>query len=344
MVDWLVITADSPGAGRGVRGHALLWFLRTYFGRRSVRCIKPDQLDQLSDLQAKYVLLGLPTTTSAELIADLRARIQCDRFAVFDYFDQHQLAWTSEQEGPLRELTGLYLKPWFEPTWDYGMRMGLLPIRRYGRFTWALRFDRWLAPLRSARRPVHDVAFVGRPNLTSVFRDGQVQQIDQRTRWLIEICRDAPELKLWGGLVETNPQRREQIIKKYGPADALFFSGDKVNFGAYFHNICRSRVLLAPGGNVPWTYRHYECLYAGAAVVTIDFRHRDMLIPLPRESMVHVPDAGSVVPAVHEALQLYNDRPTLGADNRAFLEQYLRNGAYARDRVALQDRFVAQFN
>ena len=42
--DWLVITADQPGAGRGVRGYALLWFLRTYFGRRAVAKRTPDEV------------------------------------------------------------------------------------------------------------------------------------------------------------------------------------------------------------------------------------------------------------------------------------------------------------
>ena len=59
-----------------------------------------------------------------------------------------------------------------------------------------------------------------------------------------------------------------------------------------------------PGGNVPWTYRHYESLYAGGVVATIDFRQRDMLVPLPRENMVHVPDGAPIVPAVREAIEM----------------------------------------
>jgi hypothetical protein len=102
-------------------------------------------------------------------------------------------------------------------------------------------------------------------------------------------------------------------------------------------------VLLSPGGNAPWTYRHYECLYAGGVVVSIDFRERDMLVPLPRANMVHVPDGAPVLPAVREALAWSRDRPALAEENFAHLERYLQFGSYAKNRVALIERFVAQF-
>src|SRR5262249_46797467 len=100
--------------------------------------------------------------------------------------------------------------------------------------------------------------------------------------------------------------------------------------------------LLAPGGNVPWSYRHYECLYAGGIVVTNDFRERDLLVPLPRDGMIHVPDGQPVVPAIREALAWSRWRPQLADDNRAHLERYLSCAGYSRRRSPLVDRFLAQ--
>jgi hypothetical protein len=77
-------------------------------------------------------------------------------------------------------------------------------------------------------------------------------------------------------------------------------------------------------------------------VATIDFRHRDMLVPLPRENMVHVPDGAPIVPAVREALELSHARPNLSEENFEYLERFLHYGSYARSRAALIDRFVAQ--
>jgi hypothetical protein len=115
-----------------------------------------------------------------------------------------------------------------------------------------------------------------------------------------------------------------------------------VSFSAYLRALQHSRVLLAPGGNAPWTYRHYEALYAGGVLVTIDFTKRDMLVPLPTEGVIHVPDGAPVVPYVREALELHGRRPDVGEQNIAHLEQYLRFGNYSRARPKLIERFLAQ--
>jgi hypothetical protein len=67
-----------------------------------------------------------------------------------------------------------------------------------------------------------------------------------------------------------------------------------------------------------------------------------MLVPLPTERMVHVPDGESVLPAVREAMELSRRRPELGEENVTHLERYLRFGAYSSRRPALMERFVAQ--
>src|SRR5690606_28574898 len=114
----------------------------------------------------------------------------------------------------------------------------------------------------------------------------------------------------------------------------------KVNFPTYYYHLCRSRVALTPGGNVPWSYRLSEALYSGAEVVSIDFRDREMLVPLPNEGMIHVPDGESVVPAVRQALAWSEERPQLARNNYRHLERFLRWGNYSRTRPELMQRFV----
>ena len=285
----------------------------------------------------------MPTSLAGEELKQLAATPGCQRVIPFDYLDQQELAWSEEQESALRGATDRYFKPWFEPAWrQYNLQMGLLPIRRYGRFTAAVVYDRCTRTLGSHPAPTYDVAFLGRPNDTSMIVDGEVTKVSQRFQWLRDVRREAPELRLWGGLVEVCENSRQRLEKEYGGFDDLLHVGSKVNFSTYYRAMRHSRVLLAPGGNVPWSYRHYECLYAGGVVVTVDYRERDMLIPMPRERMVHVPDGASVVPAVHEAIEISHRQPQLGEENYAHLERYLRFGAYSRRRPALMERFAAQ--
>jgi hypothetical protein len=345
VADWLVITADRIRGGRGIRGHALTWFLRTYFGRRSVAQQAPDQIRH-SPTTAETVFLGLPSSLTPDDIGQLVERTRCRRVIPFDYRDRNQLAWTEEQATALRSVACCYLKPWYDPAWNFNIRMGMLPVRRLRRFRAAVAIDRSLSRAGLRPRPKYDVAFLGMPNSTRLYRDGRVRKLDQRVAWVREIKRRAPELKFWGGLIKSNPRELRRIQLIHGDVDDLFYVHPrmhrKISFSAYWLAIRQSRVLLAPGGNVPWTYRHYEALYAGAAVVSNDFRERDMLIPLPKDRMIHVPDGAAVLPAVHEALALQRESPTLAEENFAHLEQYLKFGGYDRGRRTLLDRFLAQ--
>ena len=339
MVDWLVITADQTEAGRGVRGFTLACFLRTYFGRRAVAMQSPEQWRD-DPVAADTIFLGLPSSLSPGELSKLA--MSCRRLIVFDYLDQQQLAWNPDQEVALRQRTDSYLKPWFERAWRHDMRMGMLPIRRYGRFTAAVAVDRCARRLKTKRSPVHDVAFLGRPNETRMYVDGRVEKVDQRFEWIRDLKREALDLDVWGGLVEVSDRAKQRLEPRHGQFSDLMHSQTKVGFATYYRALRQSRVLLAPGGNVPWSYRHYECLYAGGVVVTIDYRERDMLIPLPCERMVHVADGESVIPAVREAIELSHREPKLGEENFAYLERYLRFGAYSSRRPALLERFVSQ--
>jgi hypothetical protein len=319
-----------------VRGQTLVWFLRKYLGRRAVACQTPAQFAR-APVAADRVLLGLPTSLEPEQIQ----RIDCRELVPFDYLDAHELAWTVAQEAVLRTRVQHYLKPWFEPTWDYDLQMGLLPIRRYGRFSTALAIDRWLGRTHSSAQRKFDVAFLGRPNATRFYVDGRIEVVEQRVEWVLQLKREAPELSFCGGLVEVDPQRQAKLEQRFGDLSDVWYAGEKVNFARYFRSLHQARVLLAPGGNVPWTYRHYECLYSGAVVVTLDYRQRDMLVPLPREQMVHVSDGEPVLPAVREALERSSREPELPARVYEHLERYFSYGRYGR-RPALWERFEGQ--
>jgi hypothetical protein len=343
LVDWLVITADQPGVGRGVRGYALVWFLRTYVGRRRVKLRTPRQVRRGGLGWCDTLLVGLPTTLTPDEIRRLVAETRPRRIVAFDYLDCHELAWTPEQESVLRELSCRYFKPWYEPGWNYGLRMGMLPLRTNAQLFWAIAWDRLQQKLRRRPGPRCDVAFLGRPNTTSVLVAGEVKRIDQRVSWLKDL-KSCQDIHLQGGLTEWNNanfRQRQAVDPSLG---ALCFERNRVSFPAYWDMLRKGRVVLSPGGNAPWTYRHYECLYAGGVVVTIDFRQRDMLVPLPREGMIHAPDEASVVPAVREALALRERRPELAEENFAHLERYLHYGCFSKSRPALFERFVAQLD
>ncbi len=264
--------------------------------------------------------------------------------AVFDYLDQHPLAWTPEQEPVIRRHTNLYLKPWFEPAWNYNLRMGLLPLRLRRMLGHAVAFDQLAQRLGRTPVPRYDVAFLGRPNRTRLVRGDDVEKYDQRLEWLLEIKQGAPELKFWGGLSRGEDPDNAVQLTRFGDFSHLRFPTYKASFVAYWRALRASRVALAPGRNVPWTYRHYESLYAAGAVVTIDYRRRDMLIPLPAELMTHVPDREPVLPQVYEALERSKREPKLRDQVQAHLERYLRHGAYSPTRPALVERFTAQFD
>lgn len=342
MPDWLVITADRQGAGRGVRGYALAWFLRTSFGRRAVTLRTPQQVRDAAPPTAETLFIGLPSSLAPDELRRLFDAVRPRHIVAFDYYDRHDLAWTAEQEVAFRERTDRYFKPWFEPAWRYNLRMGLLPLRSNPRLFAAVAQDRVLAYLGPRRAPDVDVAFLGRPNRTRVIADGRVVKLDQRINWLREIRRDAPDLKLWGGVTHDPDPNDYDEGEPVADVTDLRFPKNEVSFFTYWRALRRARVLLSPGGNAPWTYRHYECLYAGGVVVSIDFRQRDMLVPLPRENMVHVPDGAPVLPAVRAALAWSRERRTLAEENFAHLERYLHFGSYAKSRAALIERFTAQ--
>ena len=331
MTRFLILQADHSG-GRGARGLNLYRFLRLFHGRRAVRMMSTRELSASAPVTTDVLFIGVPTSLGKRHLA----RVKYRQAVLFDYQDGPGPRWLESDEPLLRSLTDQYLKPWVEPTWDYGLRMGVLPIRRHFKLKACVCgrqvFLRW-AGSRHDRR-IHDVAFVGEATALE-------ERVPQRIDWLREIKSAGDRYSFWGGLVP-RPKQRELLAEQFPDLPQLCYARGRVDYLTYFLHLALARVALAPAGNARWSYRHYEAIYAGSILVSADFRRTKTLIPLPLETMVHVPDGGSVLPAVDAALAMRERSPEIAQENIRFLERYLQQGDYCRRKPELMDRFLAQ--
>src|SRR5512138_548477 len=336
MKKYLVVMSQMPGHGRGVSGRTLLGFLRTYAGHRAVAaCSAADLLDG-SAPAAETVFLGLPSPVTDRHLARLRSR----RLVLFDLHDHHYPLWSAENEPVLRRASPLYLKCWNDERWDFGIGMGLAPIRRYGKLRLALELGRLRRALGLAEpRHRYDVLFLGAATGGETRGQGQAEVPNQRVKWLLELRDAGHGLHHWGGLLERTIS--PELRARHGDLSGFTIRG-KVPFRRYFHALRTSRVALTPEGNAPWSYRHYEAIYARSLIVTSDFRPIRTLIPLPNDGMIHVGPHEPVLPAIERALRLREERPELLEENVRFLERWLDRGMYSRRRPDLWERFVAQ--
>jgi hypothetical protein len=336
MKKFLVVMSEMPGHGRGVNGRTLVQFLRTYAGFGAVGCCSAADLLRGGAPSAETTFLGLPSPVTDRHLARLRGR----HLVLFDLHDHHYPLWSDANRALLREASGLYLKVWNDERWDFGVKMGVAPIRRYGKLRLALMRDRLWRALGRPRPPLrHDVLFLGAA--TSRDQPGVDPALvsHQRVDWLLEITSRGSHLALWGGLIGTT--MAPWLVQRYGDLSRFTLPG-KVPFRRYFRALQQSRVALTPEGNAPWSYRHYEAIYARALIVTNDFRPLRTLIPLPSEGMVHVEPGQPVLPAIERALALRRERPELLEENVRFLERYLELGMYSRRRPELWERFASQ--
>ena len=135
VLSYLVVMSQFGRMGRGVNGHTLYKFLRCYFNNQTVSIVGAGELSQSADIAADTVFLGLPTTLSPENLRRLRFR----RLILFDLFDESKPQWDESNREHLLNHADMYLKPWYDRRWKYGIRMGLAPIRRYEKLRTALR-------------------------------------------------------------------------------------------------------------------------------------------------------------------------------------------------------------
>lgn len=346
-----VVISDVGERDRGLRGTtafwwlaswfgnyadlSIYWFLAEYFGRRKVTLLRPSQLLNGSRRhETDWLFVGLPTSLSESHLRNVRFR----RLVLYDSTDMHGVNFGKSDVPFLLSHTDLCLKNFRDQRWNLPVRLGFLPIRRPPvnnklHMAIVLRDRR----LRLGRAPdrCYDVGFVAHPTGTIA--------TNQRLRWMLEIKRDRPEWKLWGGLI--GGEKWQCAFQDQADAQTLascFIKRRKIGFFEYFTGLSQSRVALAPSGHAPWTYRHFEALYAGCVVVSNDLSNYEFLIPFPREGMVEVPDGGSVVPAVERALALSAERPDLTRENLDYLDRWLDRGRYSRDRRETLDRFLAE--
>jgi hypothetical protein len=336
MREFLVVPSELPGHGRGVNGQTLVQFLRTYAGAGAVGCCAAADLAPGRPVSAETVFLGLPGPVTDRHLAGLR----CRRLVLFDLSDWHHPLWTDANRALLRGASGLYLKAWTDQRWDFGITMGLAPIRRYPKLRLALEAGRLRRALGLADPPHRfDVLFLGAATMRDPGGVDPALVPNQRVDWLLEVTSRGSHLRLWGGLL--GQTMAPWLRQRYGDLSALTLR-DKVPFWRYFRALQQSRVALTPEGNAPWSYRHYEAIYARSLLVTSDFRPLQTLVPLPQDGMVHVEPGQPVLPAIERALALRRERPELLEENVRFLERYLERGLYSRRRPELWERFLAQ--
>lgn len=313
----------------------LYWFLIAYFGRSKVQLLRPSELlHRSSTLKTDWLFIGLPTTLNAPHLAN----IQFNRMALYDASDTNELNFEFSDREFLTSQTDVCLKNWRDDRWNETMKIGLLPIKRppwNNRLRTALNLESIKQPFVRKQTKTYDVGFVARPtgSLTT----------NQRLRWLVEIKQERPNWKLWGGLVG-GAYMKKVAQQEVAPEvlDALWLNKKKIGFLSYFAGLRHSKVALAPSGYAPWTYRHFEALYAGCMVVSNDLSHYDFLIPFPRDAMVEVGDREAVVPAIERALTLLENSPTIVDENRKTLDRWLDRGKYSRRCPDTLDRFFGQ--
>ncbi|HEU4383999.1 MAG TPA: hypothetical protein VFR85_10935 [Anaeromyxobacteraceae bacterium] len=336
MKRYLVIMGEYAGHGRGVNGRTFYRFLQTYAGRRAVACCTPRDLLGGGSYEAEYVFLALPSSVCDRHLARLRFR----HLVPFDLSDCHYPLWDDSNRDWLRSRCGLYLKAWTDEAWDFGIPMGLAPVRRYAKLRLELEADRIRRRLGFAGPPPRfDVLFLGAATGRNPMGMDPERVPNQRVTWLLELRERGRHLKVWGGLLARTIT--PELVRRYGDLSDFTIQG-KVPFRQYFRALRSSGVALTPEGNAPWSYRHYEAIYARSMIVTCDMRRIHTLVPLPREGMVHVEPGQPVLPAIERALALRRELPEILEENVRFLERWLERGMYTRRRPELFERFLTQ--
>lgn len=313
----------------------LYWFLTAYFGRNSVTLVRPSQLLARSKpLETDWLFVGLPTSFGKDHLA----KIQFRRLVLYDSTDMHGVNFGASDTDCLLGETNVCLKNFRDHRWQFPFHIGFLPIKRppfNNRLHTALRIADWKGRTGRRLEKNFDVGFVARPT-------GSIET-NQRLRWMVELKRERPDLSLWGGLVGGDKWR--ETFQTHPDAVALescWLNRRKIGFFQYFDGLCQSKVALAPSGYAPWTYRHFEAMYARCMVVSSDLSHYEFLIPFPRERMVEVADGESVVPAIEKALAMLEDAPQIVEENLAYLNRWLDAGLYSRQRQGTLDRFMGE--
>ncbi len=306
----------------------LYWFLREYFGAGSVQLIRPSELlDRVTPLVTDYLMVGVPTRLNQQHMLG----VKCTRVILYDSSDHHGINFLYSDEKFLLTLTDCCLKHYRDRRWQLPMRIGLLPVKRppINRLHRKLKTRGGSTVLQLSQRP-YDVGFVARPT-------GDVRE-NIRCRWWIELVENAPELRRWGGLVGREKWRKE--FPEASVPDACWMKRKKVRFSEYFDGLLHSKVALAPAGYAPWTFRHYEAIYAGCMLVTEDLSPFEFLVPIPEQSRVQVGEDESLTEGVRRAIQLGEGEPSRLLEAREELDRWMSLGRYSQRCSHTLERFM----
>lgn len=275
-------------------------------------------------------MIGVPTSLSAGDVENVRFR----HAALFDYRDEPAAQFGDSDQSFLKSVTGTFLRPWVEPHWDNGVNRGVLPNRRSRMLPICLRLRRLCTSkvtVSSRDKRDLDVFFAG----TGTALNGVY---NQRIEWLREI--EGQAFRFWGGIIDSPALNATAHL--YGDIRNLILRKKRLTFWSYFRKLLQSQVALTPAGFARWSYRQYEAIYAGAILVSADFRDIRTLIPLPIHGMIHVRDHEPVVPAIHSGIALRKEQPDIVNENILSLESFLELGDYSRKKPALLDVFESQ--
>ena len=267
-------------------------------------------------------------------------RVEFRRLALYDSSDFNGVDFGYSDKSFLLSETNLCLKTWQDNRWNYDFSIGLLPIKRpplNHSLPMAIRIAAAKKQCGMFSEKRYDVGFVARPT-------GDILK-NERLRWLIDLKTHRPDLKFWGGLVRGKQWRPTLAQAGDGRIPKTYWlSRRKIGFFRHFAGLCGSKVALAPAGYAPWTYRHFEAIYAGCIVVCNDLSHYEFLVPFPRDGMIEVSDGGSVVAGIDAALALYGRSPEIVDANVEHLNQWLDEGSYSRRRRHTLARFFAELD
>ena len=300
VLDWLVITADGVERGpRRARIHARLVSADLLSAAAPSASPRRDELRRVAARRRHAVPRACPLrlrpTRSQRLVGGTRIAASCS----FDYLDQHELAWTAEQEPALRAVSRPLPQTVVRAAWNYGLRWACCRsadprgFHRHRRHRSNARLRR-----RAARRaPQYDVAFLGRPNDTRVLVDGEVRKVDQRFEWLAELKRDASDLTFWGGFVGRRAtDRRPTQAASTATSRTCITAPGKVSFSA----------VLPRDAHEPRAARPRRQRPVDLPPLRMPVRRRrrgDDRLPPARHArsaaaggVVHVPDGAAVAP------------------------------------------------
>ena len=328
---------NNHKSGRGARGRNLELFLREYYGASSVSTIGMKKLTDARSYRVDHLFIGIPSSITRK---DLK-RVSFRKLHLFDYGDNEKVNWGHSDKEFLCTMTASYLKPWTQKNWGDEFNWGTLPIRRNKALYLCVKVNNLFKGIgETPNKRTIDTTFLGNPVVRWKENYGRRTE-STRIHWLNEIS-SCSRFSFSGGFFMRDQEAemlRENADELLKP---LFLKKGRINFVSYFRLMLNAKTALTPPGNALWSYRHYEAIYAGAIPVSADFREAEMLVPLPKNGMVHVGSGESVLPSLEQAIKIRKDNPKLPAQNFEYLEQYMSNGLYDCRKRLLLERFMKQ--